>query len=189
MTFTSLPQGSAQTSEDDQSLVAVLPARRWGPLQAFLIVWLLCWSAGEAFVLYLLLENPRAGTFTLVVAGILLVFTLGGGHALFRLLWMNYGREILRLERSGLTLRRELFGVGRTRTYPRERLLELRVDPWSSDLMFLPYAPGERREPTDGALAFGHGRQAVRFGGGLTDSDATTLRWRLLARLERESAG
>ena len=102
-----------------------MPAKRNVFVMLFLLAWLGGWAAGEVGALKGLLSGTDgAKPFLLVwLAG----WTFAGGFAALTWLWMLAGRERILLRPRTLAVRREVFGVGRTREYDLAHVRNLRV--------------------------------------------------------------
>ena len=94
----------------------------------------------------------------------LVLWTLGGGWALYVALWQLSGRERLILEYGRLRLRREMLGLRRERAYATDRIEDLRVDP-----------PATRNILPRGTLCFDYEGRTVCFGRGLRATEAEQL--------------
>src|SRR3954451_607589 len=108
-------------AEGAEGLRIVIPGRRrLGTLfLVFFAVWLVIWNAlGIAFALRLLpadLEVVRGWrTWSALILSDAIVLPI--------FLWYLAGREIVLLDDRSLTIRREVLGIGRSRTYARGRI-------------------------------------------------------------------
>ncbi len=114
-------------SRDGGALRVVLPVKA-GKYRAFLdFVWFCVWLAAEAVLVASvaggrILPGPRA---ILVVP--LLLFTAAGGFLAYRWLWYWGGRERFAVERDRFVVAREILGVGRVRSFARERIRDIRA--------------------------------------------------------------
>jgi hypothetical protein len=97
----------------------------------------------------------------------LTMWTLGGCWAIFMFLWTLAGRDVLEVDAMSVKLRREIFGIGRTREYLGEAFRNLRVSPFDGS-----WYGGSRRRGMgaytwmfEGPLTFDYGAKTYRFGG------------------------
>jgi len=114
-------------SRDRGALRVVLPVKA-GKYRAVVdFVWLCVWLAAEAVLAASALgarifPGPRG---ILIVP--LVLFTAAGVFLAYRLLWYWGGRERFQVEPDRLVVAREIFGLGRVRGFPRERVLDVRA--------------------------------------------------------------
>jgi hypothetical protein len=111
----------------------------------------------------------------------LLMWTVGGGVAIFAWLWMAKGVERILLRGDALVLKREVSGVGRTREYDLSHVGNLRVAPaswnpydWSSAMQFWGIGGG--------LIAFDYGARTFRFGSSIDEAEARDIADQLKAR-------
>jgi hypothetical protein len=125
--------------------------------------WLLGWAFGEVFAIQQILAPgpPQAKIFLAVW---LALWTVGGCAAAGHVLWMLVGRERLRLTSDALTLKREVFGLGRTKRYDLQRIRGLRA----TAIPPLPPGTDERlaRSVAGGLHLFGVGGGSMTFRSG-----------------------
>lgn len=114
-------------SRDGGALRVVLPVKA-GRYRAFLdFVWFCVWLVAEGALVasiagLRILPGPRA---LLIVP--LALFTAAGGFLAYRWLWYWGGRERFEVEADRLIVAREIFGIGRVRSFARERVRALRA--------------------------------------------------------------
>lgn len=162
-------------NDEPEGLRIVIPARQHLFLMLFLAAWLCGWAVGEVTVLDQLLEGqlnePGAELFA---AAWLILWTVGGGFVLYALLWGIAGREVVVLTGQALVLRREIFGIGRSREFDLDHVRDLRFapavyNPWDSSAAFQFWGIG------GGSLAFDYGARTYRFGAGVDEAEAKFL--------------
>jgi len=111
-----------------EGLEIVIPARRHLLVLLFLGVWLVGWLMGEMTAIAHLFSGRSSGPEGFIL--IWLVFwTLGGGFAAYIWLWMLVGKERILIGTSTLHVKRDVLGLGRTRTYELYKIRNLRVAP------------------------------------------------------------
>ncbi|MDH7488784.1 MAG: hypothetical protein QHH80_04685 [Anaerolineae bacterium] len=186
-----VPRASRYTVEDTfAALQITIPAPRNWLLILFLGFWLGGWATGEVIVGALLLRGILAmlsgqtpdtgeGAGMLFMAFWLTFWTLGGGFALFTWLWNLAGKEIVTVDGESLTIRKAVLGIGRSRRYEAAYVDRLRVSEDS----------GRSQGPWSGGLAFDYGGATVRFGAGLTPSDAHDVLARIADRFPSLTRG
>ena len=149
-----------------------MPAKRNVFVMLFLLAWLGGWAAGEVGALEGLLSGTDgAKPFLLVwLAG----WTFAGGFAALTWLWMLAGRERILLRPRTLAVRREVFGVGRTREDDLAHVRNLRVSTGGYD----PYGWGAGARfwgLGGGAVAFDYGAKAVRLAASVDEPEAAQI--------------
>lgn len=144
----------------------------------FMLAWLGGWTMGEVSVISELLSG-RSGEGTGFMAFWLIGWTVGGGLAIYTVLWMIAGREVLRLMGDHLSIRREIFGVGRTREYDLSHVSNLRVASADPSPFWGPRTfPGMH----PGIIAFDYGASTVRMGQSIDEAEALQITRELNAR-------
>jgi hypothetical protein len=173
-----LTSGRTVVSERGAELELVIPAPRKIVTVLFLLVWLGGWVAGEVAVTRRIFFEPTESGGSAFLLVWLAGWTVGGGVAIFSLLWMLFGRERVTLGVSTLTIRREALGVGRERRYDLANVKDLRASPVPVDTTrrsAQPWGFG------GGTVAFDYGAQTIRFGAQLEEAEAKQLVARLVA--------
>lgn len=171
--------------ERSNGIEVVIPARRnWFAL-VFLGAWLCGWAAGEIGAAASIFARDAKHGAKLFVAAWLILWTLGGGFALYAFFWSLVGRERILLTPTTLAIKRELFGVGRLREYELTTVRDLRTAPrvhnphdFRSSLQFWGIGGG--------VIAFDHGAATVRFGGSIEEGEAKAIIERLRSRASLE---
>ncbi|HTM49574.1 MAG TPA: hypothetical protein VL285_12860 [Bryobacteraceae bacterium] len=157
-----------------------IPPKRNPFLMIFLAAWLVGWGFGEVTAGREILLGKET-TPTLFLAVWLTMWTLGGAFALYALLKMIGGRDVLLLRASTLLLKGEVFGLGRGREYELEHVRNLRVEgvtAWPNDMA------GAMRfwGIGGGPITFDYGSATVRWGAGLEEPEARQVIQELRAR-------
>src|SRR5256884_8602617 len=101
---------------------------------------------------------------------------------------MMFGREILSIGPDGLTLRRQVLGLGITRQYDPQHVRRLRLEPRPTDT-FSRRTPGVGWGTGDGAVAFDYGAKTIRCGAPLDQAQAPSGGGRLLQPERRLASG
>ena len=109
----------------------------------------------------------------------MVLWAVPGGFAAVITVWMVLGREVATVEGGILSLRQEVFGLGRERRYDFAEVRNLRGLP-------RPVDPGSGRYRSTlqegGLIAFDYRGKTVRFGLGLDETQAQLIAARLAAR-------
>ena len=143
------------------------------------LVWLLVWAVGEVVVLTSILGGFGTPEVTpsvaLPVSGLFLgALTLAGGVVLWRWLWCMGGQETFLITREALLVRREIWGIGRSRRFAYGKIRSLKASRLSYGLFY----------PSWGRMFIGHdGSEIVidyaglrhSYGKGLEDAEAREL--------------
>ena len=164
-----------------EGLEVVVPARRNWFMTAFLGFWLIGWAWGEITVPAEFFKDGLPAGSKLFTVAWLLMWTLGGGAALFIFLWSLAGRERIRLGGGALLIRKEVLGVGRSREYDLSLVRNLRSAPPA-------YNPLDSRSSMQfwgiggGLVRFDYGASTIRFGASFDESEAANVVERFKAR-------
>jgi hypothetical protein len=129
--YTGTLAARAVMNDSPEGLEIVIPAPRIWPAVIFLALWLAGWATGEAFALRQIL-SPAPLPAKLFLAVWLAFWTFGGAAALSMCVWMLAGHERVRLRPDALMIQREACGLGPTRVYELDRVLNLRAQPMPS---------------------------------------------------------
>lgn len=147
----------------------------------FLGFWLCGWAMGDVMVPATFLAADVDREAKLFAAVWLVAWTIGGGFALYAFFWSLVGRERILLTPSTLSIKRELFGMGRVREYELTHVRDLRVSPMT-------YNPFDFRSSLQfwgiggGVLVFDHGAATIRFGASLQEGEAKAIVERMRSR-------
>lgn len=161
-------------------LIISIPAPCNIILLLFLSVWLVAWAAAEVFVPWQIVSGKIAlDTFMI---GWLVGWTVFGPFAIYSWLWMVRGKEIVRVSRDVLGIRRSVWNRGVEKQFAVEHISDLRLaaDGWH---------PFREEDPPRygwdmGPIAFDYGDQTLRFGKGLRKAEAEELVDEITAVLE-----
>lgn len=189
----------AVVNDSPEGLELVIPAPRIWPVVIFLALWLAGWATGEVFALRQIL-SPAPVQAKVFLAVWVAFWTLGGAAALSICVWMLVGHERVRLRPDALTIQREACGLGPTRAYELDRVLNLRAQPMPSltEVTVAPSAQapdGRRSVPAEQVkavmrvvgiggpgISFTYAGKPVRFGVALDPREAQMLVTQLHAR-------
>jgi hypothetical protein len=103
----------------------ILAKKDWGSL-IFIPVWLAFWTFGGITAMKWVIHpgpsTPRA-FITFWLAG----WLLGEVWAIYWWLWSGFGKEIVTIREGALSIRRDILGYGRTRSFPIGSVKNLRA--------------------------------------------------------------
>jgi hypothetical protein len=173
------PRASLQ--DTPAGLEIVVPARRNLFITLFLGLWLCGWLFGEIMVPASFFRGGPHKEPALFAVFWLVLWTVGGGFAMYVFWWTLAGKERILVSPSGLSIKRDLFGMGRIREYDRQHISDLRVSPNS-------YNPFDFRGGLQfwgvggGVIAFDYGAATVRFGAALEEGEAKSVIAQIKAR-------
>lgn len=184
--FEPLPAPRHKRRVAGDTLTLVLPPRRMWFQRVILCVWLVGWGFGAVLVPMRELSGqikaaPSGATSAAPPAAFLIMWCLlwygGGLLALLWVLWQICGREVVTAKPDGLFLRREVFGLGRTRGYVAAQVRNLRLAPrpaWWEGFVARSADPFAQWLG-EGAIAFDYGSRTVRFGAGVDEAEAADI--------------
>jgi hypothetical protein len=161
-----------------------IPSRRNYAAAAFIAFWLCGWVFGLVTAGGQLLSPPHVGKdpppelFLFVWLGL---WIIGGLSAMTFLLWNLAGRERVTVRTDALSIRREVFGLGRGRHYELSAVKDLRAVESAVGTILGSFG---RRDPfgvSSGPLAFDYGAKTVRFGAGIDMAEAKHILSKLIA--------
>lgn len=167
------------------SFSITLPARKNFLLMGALTFWLALWAGGVAVVISALLrgEIKEVGFFVVFfLLAWLAGWSLGGGLALYGLLWMGCGTETIVATPEELTITRRTGGYQRLRRYEVAKIRSLRMVEQNQGmtdflLSLRPFGIG------NGLLTFDFGTTVVTFAEGTDRLQAQRLLDELCAAL------
>jgi hypothetical protein len=135
--------------------------REWSAL-IFLPIWLAGWSFGGIMAMKSILY-PGPSTPHAFLWLWLMLWALGEAWTIYHWLWTAFGKEIVRIRDGELTIKRDILGRGRSRSFPIATVTNLRT------IGFFP-APSNRSNSladmndSDDAVGFESQGQQQRFG-------------------------
>ncbi len=153
----------------------VIPAPRRIGFALFICVWLGGWAWGLVSAVKDLQDPGTHGEGRSFIALWLTLWILGGAWAVLTVLWTLMGREIITIEQGYLTVRQELFGLGRSRAYALQDVRDVRVrqpvGQWSGARSLQMPQPSFK----NGTIAFDYGARTYGFGCGLEEGEAKLI--------------
>jgi hypothetical protein len=146
--------------------------REWGTLIS-LPIFIVFWTFGGAMVMRWLL-HPVPSTPRAFLSLWLLAWALGEGWALYSWLWTAFGMEVVKVREGHLSIKQDILGRGRTRSFPVGSVSNLRArgifptnSYWDDYLTYLKLGGG--------TVAFDSQGQSPRFGIQLSEPEAQEL--------------
>jgi hypothetical protein len=185
MTRVAVPTAKASVFDTPEGLVINIAAAKSWPVILFVGFWLCAWAFAEFSVVRQFAIGKAPGGAGLFLFGWLGAWTVGGCLAISFWLWSVAGHEIVSLTPTGLAIRRDILGFGRSREYDLPSVKNLRVDNTAVNSRYNQgFSP---QTPFGGTIAFDYGSKTFRFGGGLDEAEASQLIERLKSRYPFES--
>jgi hypothetical protein len=181
MTMIAPARSRASVQDTAAGLEIIVPARRNLFVTLFLGLWLCGWLIGEVVVPVAFFRGGSHAGPAVFTAVWFVFWTIGGGFTIYVFSWSLAGKERILVSRSRLSIKRELFGLGRLREYDRRHISDLRVSLNS-------YNPIDFRAGLQfwgvggGVLAFDYGATTVRFGAALEEGEAKSVIAQIKAR-------
>lgn len=175
--------GAFRIRREPEGLQVVVPVKSDGFRILLNLVWIAVWAAGElALLLFLSGDLGPAGPAPPFAGLFLAAFSVAGGVVLWRSLWILGGREVFRIARSGLTARREIWGLGRTRTLAAGQIRSVRAGLLESQSLH-PARGLNLVGQAGGAIVITHAEGSCCYGKGLGEGEAGVLAELLKAEL------
>ena len=163
-----------------EGLEIVIPAQRNLVVLLCLGVWLAGWIMGELTTLAeFLVGGPRRPEGAVLLW--LILWTVGGVFAAYLWLWMLVGKERVLMGTSALRLKRDVLGLGPTRTYELFRVYDLRVATRPVGPRDTAVTPRLARL-VGGLIAFEYEGKTIRFGASLDEAEAQMIVERMRQR-------
>ena len=147
----------------------ILAKKEWGSL-ILLPLWLAGWTFGGIMAMKWILHpepsTPRAFIWVWLVG-----WASGESWAVYQWFWTAFGKEIVQIREGALTVKRDIFGCGRSRSFPVGTVTNLRASGmfpsasyWDNYLAQLKLGGG--------TVGFDSKGQTQRFGIQLTEPEA-----------------
>jgi len=175
-------------TEEPGAVRVTIPVNRTWSLILFVGFWLCGWAFGEFFSIYQLLagkwESALSRLFTIAWLG---AWTVAGAYIISTWLWGLAGREVILLRPDSLTLRRKVFGMGRSDEFDPRQIRKLRVPPLPFDARKSPFGRDSWFWKS-GSIAFDYGASTHRFGFNLDEAEAKLLLEAIKKRLPLQEA-
>jgi hypothetical protein len=105
--------------------IYITARKEWWSL-AFTPVWLVGWTFGGITAMKWVLR-PGPSTSRGFISVWLLGWAFGEGWAIYQWFWAAFGKEIIEIREGELTIKRDILGRGRSRTFPIGSVTNLRA--------------------------------------------------------------
>lgn len=146
--------------------------RKFGSL-ILLPVWLAGWTYGGIMALKWILY-PGPATSRAFISIWLVGWALGEAWAIYQWFWTAFGKETIQLGEGNLTIKRDILGHGRTRTFPIGTVSNLRASGLFSSSSYWDNYRAQLKLGR-GMVAFDSQGQTHRFGIELNESEAENV--------------
>jgi hypothetical protein len=151
-------------------LLIEIPSQKIWSAMLFLPIWLIGWAFGELNAAKTVFFGDNHGGLFLFVWFI--GWTFGGAFVLYSLAWMLAGKEKIVVDKDQLSIKRDVFGLGREKIYQLNQVSEVRAS--------AAYAISQRNGMQawgfgTGLVAFDYGSSTVRFAAGIDEAEAKKL--------------
>jgi hypothetical protein len=170
--------GRAKIFKTGNNLEIQIPTKKSWPGIIFLSLWLCGWLAGEIFSIRQLVIDETPLFTNLFLLFWVIFWTIGGAAALFTLLWLIAGTEIIKVENGILEIQKKTLGWIRRKKYQIPEIRGLSVNPlaegsvtWGKN--------GNGNTNTlkfdTGIIKFGYGAKTLKFGAGIDQAEGQVL--------------
>ncbi len=166
----SVDNGNSKTEYTDDGYRIEIPSKKQLFVTAFLVFWLMGWLFGEVTVLTTLLSGDIEPFLLVWILG----WTVGGGFALFIVLWMLFGKEVITSNGEFLSISKEISGIKHKREYEIRSIKNLKVHVETQSLY--------RRRGLEyyglsgGVLQFDYGMKTIKMGINLDEAEGRYLK-------------
>jgi hypothetical protein len=149
--------------------IHIAAKKEWWSL-VFLPVWLAGWTFGGITAMKWIL-HPGPSTPRAFISLWLLGWALGESWAVYQWFWTAFGKEIVQIKEGNITIKRDILGRGRSRSFPIGSVTNLRASGifpsssyWDNYLV--------QMRLLGGTVAFDSQGRTQRFGIQLTETEA-----------------
>lgn len=171
----------SRIEEKEGTLEITIPSKKQIFVCLFLPCWLVGWFFGEMHGIETL-RDPSTETSARQFMYVWLTgWTIGGTVAILSLMWMLLGKEVIQVNRQFITIKKNIFGLGKLKQYQSSHIKDIRILPTvkndqytENNLSFWGV--------TGGNIAFDYGHNTHRFGGGIDEAEAKEILRRILNR-------
>jgi hypothetical protein len=170
--------GRAQIFKTGNNLEIQIPTKKSWPGIIFLSLWLCGWLVGEIFSIRQLIidETPLFTNLFLLIW--VIFWTIGGAAALFTLLWLIAGIEIIKVENGIFEIQKKILGWIRTKEYQISEIRVLSVNPLAEGSVT--WGKGGNGNTNTlkfdtGSIKFCYGAKTLKFGAGIDQAEGQVL--------------
>lgn len=175
MRFESPYSRRSTVEQTPDGFTIVIPARKHWFTILFMLAWLGGWAVGEIAVLGQLIAHGRPDGGSAFMLFWLCGWTIGGLWAIWTVLWMVAGAERITIGMGGLTIRRQVFGLGPRRDFDLGLIRHLRVVGDQGNLGSRRWSPQTPSLGTSGAIAFDYGAKTIPCASGVEEAEAAMI--------------
>lgn len=159
-----------------EQFILHIPSRKPSAQVPYLLIWLIVWLFGWLTAVSTLIRVSLGRN--LFMLAWVIFWTTSGLFAITTLLWLLFGEEVVALSDEQLSIKRQIFGIGKTKTFDTDGIKDFRVLPH-------PAAPtvcnsGRSNHipllwKMTGPMTFDYGTQTYRFGDGVDQAEAQQI--------------
>jgi hypothetical protein len=161
-------QARVQIVDTGGSLEITIPSKVKWFIAIFLSFWLVAWAVGAVTVATQLAVGKAQDSGAIFMVGWLGAWLAGGGAAMLFLLWMLFGREIVRIGAADIQYVRAIGPLSLKREYDIAHVKRLRVAPALAPVGYRVFGSNL----PSGTIAFDYGASTKRFGFDLDEAEA-----------------
>lgn len=167
--------GRARIKHDFNSLRIEIPSKKNWFVIIFMLAWMGGWAVGEFSVIGILLRSDApifANAFLLFwLAG----WTVGGIFAIYSVLWMLIGSEIITIDRGILEIKKSIKGIGRKRSYEIKSIRNLDINPMQDMGIWGGNYNRNTFGMKGGRIKFDYGMKTIKFANGIDEAEARMI--------------
>jgi hypothetical protein len=174
----------ATVTEDALRMTLSIPSQKNWFVIVFLGFWLCGWLAGEIMVPLTFFDKESLGPEALFTVAWLAMWTVGGAFAIYTFAWSVAGKEIVSIDQSRLSVKRDVLGFGRLKEYALDHVANIRVA--SAPANMFDFKSAHQFWGTGGGqIAFDYGSGTIRLGSGVEEGEANSIVARLKERARK----
>ena len=159
-----------------EQLILHIPSRQSSAQVPYLLIWLIVWLFGCLTAVSTLIRASLGRNLFMLIW---VVFWMTSGiFAITTLLWLLFGEEVVVLSDEQLSIKRQIFGIGKTKRFDTGRIKDFRVQPHPA----APTVGNSRRSnqipllwKMTGPMTFAYEAQMYRFGDGVDKAEAQQI--------------
>ncbi|MCH4887409.1 hypothetical protein EZV73_07495 [Acidaminobacter sp. JC074] len=166
----SVNNGKSKVDYTEEGYRVEIPSKKNIFIIVFMCFWLAGWFMGETMVLMTMLS----GEFVPFLLIWLIGWTFAGGFAIYIVLWLLFGKEVIVSNGQTLRISKEILGLGRSKEYDIRSIKNFKVHVESTSIY--------RRRGMEaygllgGVLHFDYGMKTIRMGISIDEAEGRYLR-------------
>lgn len=164
-------EGNAVVSYEGDKKIITIPTTGSIPVILFMCFWLCGWVFGMFMGIGMLFNGGPAPFMIIWLTG----WTIGGGHAIFTVLWLIAGKEIIEIDRSQIAIRKEVLFLKFSKEYDVKSIKNIRVVDVVDSGYRRRQTPRKQRFKNGGLIHFDYGMKTINFGTNIESAEATHL--------------